>query len=780
MGGQRMPWMLLALLLLVPSAGLAATVEYDLTVAENEVNISGQPTPAMTINGGIPGPVLRFTEGDLARIRVHNAMPVETSIHWHGVLVPPGMDGVPLVSFPPIAPGATFTYEFPIRQSGTYWYHSHTSLQEQSGVYGAIVIRPRTESVGADVDRVVMLSDWTDVDPHEVLRTLKRGSDWMAIEKGSAQSILGAARLGRLGAYFGRELNRMPAMDVADISYDRFLVNGRPEQTMTDTAGKTVRLRIINGGAGTNFYLEYAGGMMTIVSADGQPVEPIKEKRFLIAIAETYDVLVHVPDQGAYELRATAQDGSGFASLWLGDGVRHPAPEIPKPDLYHVMGGTSLKRILALTPAGSMGMPDSAVEAGRFDRPGMAMMEMESNRHGEQDGARAMAGMTHDGHDGGMARQAGDGRAHAELETLFAADGSGAKARSADVSGRRFAGDFRPLASDVASAGPLAVDGMSPERPWPPYARLRATHSTALGADKPVREIRLTLDGDMERYVWFLNNRPLSESDAIHIREGEVVRFIMINRTMMHHPMHLHGHFFRVVNGQGDRSPLKHTVDVAPMSTTVIEFDANEVGDWFFHCHLLYHMKSGMARVVSYDNFKPDPDVQAVRPRLYRESWYAWGLADVLSNMTEGSVTAADTRNTLNLSWEVGWGHVEETEWEALATWDRYVNRFFSLFVGADVGDAIEDDRAIAGLHYLLPLMLESRAFVGSDGEARVEVSREFRLTPRLSLEGLAQYDTDSYWEYIGGANYTLGKSLSLRVQWHSDYRWGAGLQVRF
>lgn len=795
-----LPAYFLASLFFLPIWAAAATVDYDLTIVEGEVNYSGRPAQAMMINGGIPGPVLEFVEGDLARIRVHNAMPVESSIHWHGVLVPPEMDGVPLVSFPPIAPGSTFTYEFPIRQSGTYWYHSHTSLQEQSGVYGTIRILPRHKEQTADLDQVVMLSDWTDVEPHEVLRTLKRGSDWMALEKGSAQSIIGAARLGLLGDYFSRELQRMPAMDIADISYDRFLINGQPEQAMLEAAGKTVRLRIVNGGAGTNFYLEFAGGPMTIISADGQPVELLEESRFLIAIAETYDVLIRVPQQGAYELRATAQDGSGFASLWLGDRERHPAPDIPKPNLYHAMGGVSFKQLFALTPAGSMGMSDRDVEAGRFDQPGMAGIEMGGMPHRAKGGGMKMPGMDHGGHGMAGMQMSGKGMKPKDLEALFDEEPAAPPSTAADDmmrhgehrpeavshmvtptrSGKRFATDFRPLATDVSSAGPLTADGMSAERPWPPYEKLRAPRSTALPVGKPIREVRLTLDGDMERYVWFLNNKPLSESDAIRIREGEGVRFIMINRTMMHHPMHLHGHFFRVLNGQGDRSPLKHTVDVAPMSTTVIEFDANEVGDWFFHCHLLYHMKSGMARVVSYENFSLSPQMQALRPMLYRDSWYAWGEADILSNMTEGFVTAANTRNNLRLEWEVGWGQVEETEWEALLTWDHYINRFFGVFAGADVGDAIEDERAIAGFHYLLPLLLESRAFVGSDGEARVEVAKRFELTPRLSLDGLVQYDTDSYWEYIGGLSYTLSQTFSLRAQWHSDYRWGAGLQVRF
>jgi hypothetical protein len=200
-----------------------------------------------------------------------------------------------------------------------------------------------------------------------------------------------------------------------------------------------------------------------------------------------------------------------------------------------------------------------------------------------------------------------------------------------------------------------------------------------------VREIRLTLDGDMERYVWFLNNRPLSESDSILIREGEITRFIMINRTMMHHPMHLHGHFFRVINGQGDHAPLKHTVDVAPMSTTVIEFDANEFGDWFFHCHLLYHMKSGMARVIHYENFEPSPEVKQIRSNIYNDSWYFWGEADLLTSMSEGFLMLSDIRNIFSVEWEVGWQEVEETEWEGVITYSRYFSRFFTLFAGVNL-----------------------------------------------------------------------------------------------
>jgi hypothetical protein len=774
----------------------AAVVEYELTIAQQEVNITGKFALGMTINGSIPGPTLRFKEGDTARIHVHNKMSVETSIHWHGILVPPDMDGVPNISFPPINPGTTFTYEFPIRQSGTYWYHSHTSLQEQSGVYGPIVIEPRQKRLHVDRDYVVLFSDWTDENPYEVLRTLKRGSEWYSIQKGSAQSIFGAARLGMLGDYFKRELQRMPVMDISDVAYDRFLANGKPESSLPAHPGETVRLRIIDGSATTYFHLEFAGGPMRIISADGLDVEPVEQKRFLIGVAETYDVLVQVPAHGAYEFRATGHDGSGFASVWIGSGKRHPATDVPNPNLYHSMGDLSLKRILTLTPADAMGMSDSKVEAGTFDKPGMmgmgskdmgTMPGMKSMNHGADPSKMKMENTDHSSSKtvGGPSYDAGMTMEHPTSTTEKIDHGGHSMPIPPQTLqiGNKYGTDFRFLAADVSASKNLAMDGMDPRRPWPPYAKLRSIKPTAFATDKPVREIRLTLDGDMDRYVWFLNKKPLSESDSIRIREGEIARFIMINRTMMHHPMHLHGHFFRVVNGQGDHAPLKHTVDVAPMSTTVIEFDANEVGDWFFHCHLLYHMKSGMARMIHYENFIINPQLEAIRPNLYKDSWYFWGQADILSNMTEGFLTLSNTRNILTVEWEVGWQQVDETEWEGIFTWGRYINRFFTLFAGADsMGEDDEHDktRGVLGFQHLLPLNVEAKVWVDSDGGARINFDKEFELTPRLALIGEAQYDTHDQWEGSVGIAYTIAKKVSFVGQWHSDFRWGGGLQIRF
>ena len=778
----------------IPGWGLEETVNYELTIDQEKVTIAGKTAEGMTINGSIPGPTLRFKEGDTARILVHNRMPVATSIHWHGLLVPPNMDGVPYISFPPIQPDSTFTYEFPIRQSGTYWYHSHSNLQEQSGVYGSIVIESEHGNRHADSDHVILLSDWTTEDPHSVLRSLKRGSEWYALEKGSSQSILGASRIDKIGDYVTRELQRMPAMDIADVAYVYFLANGQPETNINATGGETVRLRIINGSATTYFHLEYAGGPMKIIAADGLNVQPIAQQRFLIGVAETYDVLVETPKNGAYELRATAHDASGYASVWLGNGQRFPALDVPQPNLYQSMNHGSHASIWALTPNGAIGMPDDEIASGKFDQPGMMGMQGMSM-------AQEQEGMGHGGHatpanQNMSAEMDATTKSHAMMDTAMDkthemdsmkktghASQDMPRMQLKDRKGKKYATDFRFLAADVSSREDLAADGMDPRRPWAPYSELRALEPTSFETDKPIREIRLTLDGDMERYVWFLNNKALSESDVIRIRAGEVVRFIMINRTMMHHPMHLHGHFFRVINGQGDHAPLKHTVDVAPMSTTVIEFKANEFGDWFFHCHLLYHMKSGMARVIHYNGYQADADVTAIQSKLFKESWYAWGEADVLSNMTEGALTLSDTRNIFEAQWEVGWQRVDGTDWEGLFSYDRYLNRFSSLFAGIDVtgeGDETEETRGVLGVHYLLPLTVESMLWVDSDGGARINLEKEFTLTPRLALIGEIQYDTHDSWEGKTGLSYTLTKSVSLLGQWHSEFGWGGGIQVRF
>jgi CopA family copper-resistance protein len=752
----------------------AETVEYDLTISKEKVNITGESVSAMTINGGIPGPVLRFKEGDYAVIHVHNNMDVDTSIHWHGLLVPPGMDGVPYVSFTPIKPHSTFTYEFPIRQSGTYWYHSHTRLQEQLGMYGAIVIEDAAspqDRLSYDKEYTIVISDWTDLDPVKVLKTLRRGSHWFTIQKGTAQSLLGAVKAGMFADYLERELQRMPMMDIADVAYDRFLANGRPEIFLKAGPGEKVRLRIIDGSSTTYFHLSYAGGPMTVVSADGQLVEPVDLDRLLISVAETYDIIVHVPEDGMYELRATSHDTSGFTSIWLGSGERRVAAEVPPPNMYHSMGKPSLTKIFALTPAAAMGMGDSKVKAGKFDQPGMM-----GGMDGMMDGGM-MEGMSH-GEDGSM-KDASQGQHTSMTSSKSYSSGQRVPYRG----GKEYTYNFVPLAPDIASRGNLVIDGTD-GRPWPPYEQLRSVESTAFDTGLPVREIRLTLDGDMERFVWFLNNQPLSAGDIIHVRADEITRFILINRTMMHHPMHLHGQFFRVINGQGDHAPFKHTVNVAPMSTTVFEINGSETGDWFFHCHLLYHMESGMANVVHYENFTSPRDVLEARRKLFMDNWYAWADADILTNMTEGFLTTSNTLNILKADWEVGWEEVEDTEWETTLTYERFFNRFFRAFVGGNFEGEKEDfkkEEGVAGIRYTLPLNIHYGMWIDTRGEWRFMLERELALTPRLELIGETEYDTaESKWEGKTGLAYRINRNISVLVQWHSEYGWGSGGRLEF
>jgi FtsP/CotA-like multicopper oxidase with cupredoxin domain len=664
-------------LIFLSSISFADVREYNLTVRYQNIKITDREVKAMTINDSMPGPTLRFKVGDTAEIHVSNEMEVETSIHWHGILLPNFQDGVPYVTTPPIMPNTTFTYEFPIKHSGTYWYHSHTGLQEQRGVFGSIVIEPEMPLVKADIDHVVVISDWTDENPDEVLRTLKSGSEYYSFKKGSVQSLAGAIKADAFSDVLQRSKMRMPPMDISDIAYDKFLINGKPLNKLDAPPGSTVRLRIINAGASTYFYLQYAGGHMKVISADGVDVKPVHMDRFLIAVAETYDVIITVPESNAYELRATAQDGSGYTSLYVGNGDRVDAPNVPKPNLY----------------------------------------KMHSAGHGGSDGN--MKGMEH-----------GSGKMKMPMN----------------------------------------------DRPGTPYDQLISPTFTELKKDLPFREIRLELEGDMERYVWSLNGKTLNEADMIRIKKGENVRFVLVNKTMMHHPMHLHGHFFRVVNKHGDHSPLKHTVDVPPLGTRIIEFYANEEKDWFFHCHMLYHMKTGMARIVHYEGSTLDSQIAAIRPNLFQDHWYVWANASILTQMTEGQVIAANTRNTLRGTWEAGW----DEDYEAVLTYERYFNRFFQAFAGGVFTDSEQDHRGIIGFRYLLPFLLESSVWFDTEGDVRLLVDKEIQLTDRLHAFGDFQLDSESNEEWSVGTGWTLGRHLSIIGQYHSEYKGGVGINMRY
>ncbi len=756
-----MRFLLASILFLAGLPAFAKTVRYDLNLSKIEVDLGKKSRPAMAINGSIPGPILRFVEGDFAVVNVRNDLHEETSIHWHGLLVPNDQDGVPHVNMAPIQPGETREYRFPLRQSGTYWYHSHSVLQEQLGIYGAIVISPKAgERVPSDRDVVAVLSDWTDEKPFSALTQLRAGREWQQIKKGTAQSVTGAIKDGSFADYFKRSMMRMPPMDLSDIAYDSFLVNGRPTTTIEARAGETVRLRLINASAMTYYFIEFAGGPVKIIAADGMDVRPVSQGRFLMAIAETYDLQVKVPSGGAYELRATAQDGTGFTSIFIGNGQQVKAPDVPRANPYkgHAMMGD-----MAGMDHGSMKMPMS----GKIET--IAMEEMDHSKHGGSAPAQ-MEEMDHSKH----------GSAPAPMEEMDHSKHGGST--SAPTEGMDHSQKMRSMPAATHAA--MGHSGDSKDRPGSPYESLRAISSTALSGDRPLRTYDFKLQGDMIRYVWTLNGKTFTEADLVNIRKSERVRFVFTNETMMHHPMHLHGHFFRVLTSAGSFSPLKHTVDVPPMSSRTIEFAADEPGDWLMHCHVLYHAEVGMGRIIHYEDAPPNPNLMvghgAWDITKMHDPLFFFGEVSALSNMTEGFVALQNNRNGLSAAWEVGWGKVDETGYNVDLAYDRYLNSFTSVFAGANLTDGESGDRGVFGVRYLLPFLIRSQAWVDTDGEFRASLSQSIPLTSRLSVYGGVEYDTFTDWETVTGLEYVLDKRFSLIGQWHSEYGWGGGIGFRF
>lgn len=714
------------LLALLVSMGAVCqrTVEYHLDITDTTVNYTGRPRHAIAVNGTLPGPTLEFTEGDTAVILIHNRMMMPTTIHWHGLIVPNWYDGVAYLTQAPIGPMQTYVARFPVVQSGTYWYHSHTMLQEQIGLYGAIVIHPRgwQEAAGrkandgapADPERpggarrireyTVLLSDWTDERPGEVQRSLHFATDWYAIRKGSTQDYGQAIRHGYLRTKLANEWKRMLPMDVSDVAYDRFLINGRSEDSLAGAhPGDTVRLRIINGSSSTYFWVRYAGGKMRVVASDGQDVRPVAVDRMIIGVSETYDVLVTVPDSGRYELRATAEDRTGHVAAWLGSsGQRHPMQPLPPLNYF----------------------------------AGMKMMNGMMNAHG------------------------------------------GMKEMGMEMSDQRM--DMNSVM--YPEAGTVTLN----------YGMLRSPVSTRL-PDAPVQELRFHLTGNMNRYVWSINNRVVSESDRIVIRRGTNVRIILYNETMMRHPMHLHGHFFRLLNGQGDYAPLKEVVDIMPMETDTLEFAATESGDWFFHCHILYHMMSGMGRIFHYEGSPPDSGQDLRKVDADDRQIRPMARVGLETNGSDGDIMLANTRYRFQTEWRLGTDDVKGYESEShfgrylgrMQYWLPYIGWDFryrrsnekekNLFGQADTKN--HRDVFCAGVQYTLPLLFTLDGRVDMKGNLRLQLGRDdIAVTSRLRFSVMVNTDK----EYMAGFRYILTKYIGLSSHYDSDMGFGAGVTVNY
>lgn len=772
-------------------------VSYDLYIKDSTVNYSGKPAHAMAINGQIPGPELQFTEGDTAYITVHNLMSAETSLHWHGILIPNQYDGVPYLTTVPIKPNTSHIFVFPLKQTGTYWYHSHSMLEEQSGLYGSIVIHPQKKEMQMP-EQVLLFSDWTDKKPSQVLRMLKRQTDWFAIQKGSVQSYGEAASKGYFSDKLKQEWMRMPAMDISDVKYDRFLVNGTSGADLSKfKPGETVRLRLIDGSSSTYFWMQFAGGKMTVVAADGLEVKPVVVDKLLMGIAETYDVLVTIPKSGKYEFRATAQDVSGKVSAYLGSGQAVNTPDIPKIPYFKMMH--SMNNMMS----GMTGMTMGAVASAKVKNDGLKLGMDEGDN------------MKMDGMDMGGMKMKKDtmpmkpmNKKERKMDAMGDMDMSGMKGMKMkkdtmsmkptpkkdmkmddmrmmdgmDMGGMKMEDDGRGIKMGHGGSMMLSMGG---EGKILTYDMLQAKNATAIDDTHPVRTYQLYLTGNMLRYVWSINNQVLSEADRLLVKKGDRVRFVIHNTTMMEHPMHLHGHFFRVLNAQGDYSPLKHTVSVEPMKTQVIEFEADAAHDWFFHCHVLYHMMGGMARVVRYADSPSNPEVEKYQPSnpLINDDrrWFLWGNAMFHSQSSSGSWFLSNTRYESNVDYRVSY----DGRYEIEPRFQRYLDhrQFLAAYIGADFSDDVKgnppgkdgEQIGVVGLRYLLPLFFQTDLRVSNKGRVRFMIGRQdIPLTARLRLG--VSYNTDN--EYQIGTSYVLGRNFALSVNYDNQYGFGGGLTL--
>lgn len=738
------------MLLFTLSAKAQKVVRYDLYVKDTVVNFTGKEKRAIAVNGQIPMPTLTFTEGDTAEIYVHNELDEETSLHWHGLFLPNKEDGVPYLTQMPIKPHTTHVYKFPIVQHGTHWYHSHTGLQEQLGMYGNFVMNkriddPRFRKGIDDLPTIpLVLSEWTDYNPKNVHRMLHNASDWFAIKKGTTQSYSEAIKAGHFKTKLTNEWKRMNAMDVSDVYYDQFLINGKNESQLTQfKAGDKVRLRISNGGASTNFWLMYAGGKITVVANDGNDVEPVEVDRLLIAVSETYDVIITIPENIAYEFLVTPEDRTKSASLYLGNGIKQLAT--PLPTLKYFEGMKMMNGMMKMNgDLKDMGMHMSL---NQMDMNTVMYPEITGKIEGKEADRKDKMDTDHSGHSSNQHKSN-------EIEDIVTLN----------------------------------------------YTMLKSPSNTSLPNEASVKEVRFELTGNMNRYVWSLDNKVISEADKILIRKGENVRIIMFNNSMMRHPMHLHGHDFRLINGHGPNSPLKNIVDIMPMETDTLEFNAHEYGDWFFHCHILYHMMSGMGRVFSYENQPQNPLI--TNPKLAQRKLFAddrkfhlMAENDFATNGNDGMLILQNTRWSIGSEWRLGYDDVHGYEVET--HFGRYIGKMQWLmpFIGFDwryrkfghdekeeniFGQTnTKDNRALLsiGVNYTLPMLVIAQFELYQDGNIRFQLMREdIPISKRMRAGFMVNTDM----EYMIELRYIVNKNLGLRTHYDSDMGLGVGITLNY
>ncbi|AKK74280.1 multicopper oxidase [Chryseobacterium gallinarum] len=741
------------------------TVRYDLYVKDTIVNFTGKNRRALAINGKLQAPTLYFTEGDTAEIYLHNMLKENTGLHWHGVILPNEHDGVPYLTTKPVKPGETHLYKFKISQNGTYWYHSHEALQEQIGMNGILVFKkrdgePKTE-YNAEIP--VLLGDWSDDDPMQIARRLHMANtDWYAVKKNAVQSYWEAIKSGNLGTKALNEWKRMEAMDVSDVYYDKFLINGLPSSTYSNLkAGDKVRLRVANGGSSTYFWLNYGGGKIKVIGNDGNDVVPVEVDRLIVGVSETYDIEVTIPENKSFEFRATSEDRIGHASLWLGSGEKVEAPDLPRLMLFE-----------------GMKMMNGMMEMSGNMKPmnmtmGNQMMDMNEVMYPELPESQRKMTMKHMNEMMGIkTKEEKNKEDHSQHAGMDMKEEKTIKRLS--------------------------------------YNILKSPEKTILPTDS-IREMKFTLEGNMNHYLWTLDNKTVTETDKILVKKGEILRIKMYNNSMMRHPMHLHGHDFRLINSKGEYAPLKNVVDIMPMETVTIEFAANQDGDWFFHCHILYHMMAGMGRVFSYENSKPNP--QLPNRKLAWKNFLkdnkmisSMAMLDVASNKIHAETMTMFGPRWANLNeFHSNW---DFNHFEGNVKVGRFLGKFqwalpyagFRVQKNHEIMERqMAEDRGmdfhgkktwfgqqkaskskyafIVGMQYVLPMLITADASIDHNGKVLLELSREdIPLSRRLR----GNFSVNSDGEFSTGIRYIVQKWLSLSGNYDNEMGWGAGVTLTY
>jgi len=577
--------------------------EFDLVIGETPMNFTGRTRTAITVNGSIPAPLLRWREGTTVNLRVSNALPAnsihghETSIHWHGILLPANMDGVPGLSFAGIHRGETYHYRFTVRQGGTYWYHSHSAFQEQVGLYGALVIDPiEPEPFSYDRDYVVMLSDWTDLDPARLFARLKK----MSMYDNYYQRTVGdffrdAKRDGLAPTIDDRRMwgeMRMSPTDLSDVNANTYtyLINGQTSLgnwTGLFRSGEKVRLRFINGSSMTHFDVRIPGLKMTVVAADGQYVHPVTVDEFRIATAETYDVIVEPSGQDAFTIFAQDMGRTGYVSgtLAVREGLRAPVPSVdPRPlltmaDMGHGGMGHDMSGMKGMEGGCGASMGMKGTEGGCGANMGHSDMQHAAPPK------PATGNQEHSGHDmSAMQHAAMQGMSH-----------GGGMQHPPSETGNPLV-DMQTMAP-VPKLDDPGIGLRDNGREVLSYSMLKSTFDDPDGRE-PGRDIELHLTGHMERFAWGFNGQKFSEVEPLRFNYGERLRIVLVNDTMMTHPIHLHGMWSDLEDEQGNFLVRKHTIDMPPGSTRSYRVRADALGSWAYHCHLLFHMEAGMMRTV--------------------------------------------------------------------------------------------------------------------------------------------------------------------------------------